>query len=296
VSYPVISVVTPSFNQGGFIRETIRSILDQNYPALEYIVVDGGSTDGSVDIIKDYSERLTYWVSEPDRGHGHALNKGFAKTSGEIMSWLNSDDKYLPWTFEVVAEIFSSFPEVNWIVGTNAGWDDKGRLAGAQCVYKNVYDFLLGNFAWIQQESVFWRRSLWERVGGSINEDYRLMVDGELWCRFFLADKLYAVDSIIGGYRRHSNNRGAKHQGECIAEMNRATEWLKSQCDQATLDNTRILENILTLKRNPQPRQMPLPPETLREFSSACEKAAYDRITYLNGRWEKSKVKFYACV
>lgn len=295
MSYATISVVTPSLNQGKFIREAIRSVLDQNYPALEYIVVDGGSTDGSVEIIKEYSHRLKFWVSEPDRGHGPALNKGFAKTTGEIMSWLNSDDKYLPWTFEVVSEVFASFPEVNWIVGTNAGWDDKGRLTGAQCVYKNVYDFLLGNYAWIQQESVFWRRSLWERVGGAINEDYQFMVDGELWCRFFLHDKLYAVDSIISGYRRHGDNRAAKYQQECIAEMNQAIAWMRDRCEQPVLDNARVLQNLLALRRNPQPRQATVPPEAMREFSSACDKAAYDRITYINGRWQKSKVRFFAC-
>src|SRR5215469_5586779 len=98
-SLPKISIVTPSFNQAEFLEETIRSVLDQNYPNLEYVVVDGGSTDGSVDIIKKYAHRLAWWVSEPDDGQYAAINKGFKHSSGEIMAWINSDDKYLPWTF-----------------------------------------------------------------------------------------------------------------------------------------------------------------------------------------------------
>ena len=109
---PRISVVTPSFNQSAFLEETLRSVLDQGYPNLEYIVIDGGSTDASADIIRKHAGRITCWVSEKDQGQYDAINKGFARSTGEIMAWLNSDDKYLPWTFSVVGEIFASRPEV----------------------------------------------------------------------------------------------------------------------------------------------------------------------------------------
>ena len=109
---PRISVVTPSFNQGAFLEETLRSVLDQGYPNLEYFVIDGGSTDASVDIIRNYASRLTYWVSESDQGQYDAINKGFARSMGEIMAWLNSDDKYLPWTFSIAGEISATRPEV----------------------------------------------------------------------------------------------------------------------------------------------------------------------------------------
>ena len=127
--------------------------------------------------------------------------KDFKKTTGEVIAWINSDDKYMPWTFEVVSEIFSSLPHVTWIVGTNGWWDSKGRLTDTRIVHKNVYDFLLGRFDWIQQESVFWRRSLWERSGATINSSYDLMVDGDLWCKSFLKDDLYHVRCVFGGYR-----------------------------------------------------------------------------------------------
>jgi glycosyltransferase involved in cell wall biosynthesis len=291
---PTISVVTPSFNQARFVRDTIESVLSQDYPNLEYVVIDGGSTDGSADIIREYASHLSYWTSEPDRGHGHALNKGFARTTGEIMAWVNSDDKYLPWTFEVVAEIFSAFPDVNWITGTQAWWDEKGRLTAAQPVYKNIYDFLLGNFGWIQQESVFWRRSLWERAGGKISEDYRLMVDGELWCRFFQADRLYTADAVIGGYRMYGENRASTHRDACIVEMNQAIAELKSRCTPAILKNSEALQRLLTIRRNPEMRKA-LAPDIAQEINRACEEAAYDRLTYTGGRWQLSKVRFSAC-
>ncbi len=106
---PKLSIVTPSFNQATYLEETIRSVLNQPSEDLEYVIIDGGSSDGSADIIRKYSNRLAYWESTADRGHAHAINKGFARTSGEIMAWINSDDKYTPWAFDVVMQVFSNF-------------------------------------------------------------------------------------------------------------------------------------------------------------------------------------------
>ena len=142
MNYPKISIVTPSFNQAPYIEETLQSVLGQNYPNLEYVVIDGGSADGSVDIIKKYEDQLHYFVSEKDFGHGHAINKGFAKTSGEIMAWINSDDKYMPWAFNVVAEIFKKFPEVDWIIGYNGIWNSQGVMTHAYRRPKNICEFL----------------------------------------------------------------------------------------------------------------------------------------------------------
>ena len=175
---PKISVITPSYNQGKFIAKTIESVVNQHYPNLEYIVVDGNSTDNSSEVIKSYEDKISYWVSEPDKGHGNALNKGFAQSSGEIMAWINSDDLYMPWTLRTVAEVFTAYPEVDWIVGISS-FIRNGGIFNIDRVYKNIYDYLIGDFQWIQQESVFWRRSLWDKAGGHINEDMKLMVDGE---------------------------------------------------------------------------------------------------------------------
>ena len=226
---PKISIVTPSFNQAAFVEQTITSVVSQCYDNLEYVVIDGGSTDGSDTIIRKHLHHLHYYVSEPDSGHGNAINKGFRHTTGEIMAWLNSDDKYLPWTLQTVAEIFDAYPDINWITGTQGFWNSNGALICTNTVYKNAADFLVGNYGWIQQESVFWRRSLWERAGGYVDENYRFMIDGELWCRFFALDRLWHVGCILSCYRIHPNNRAKHFRQECLTEMNRAIDTMRTK-------------------------------------------------------------------
>ncbi|NVO00781.1 MAG: glycosyltransferase, partial [Geobacteraceae bacterium] len=151
---PKITIVTPSYNQGRFLEKTILSVLDQGYPNLEYIVIDGGSTDESVEIIKKYADRLTYWVSEPDRGQSHAINKGFERATGEIFGWLNSDDWYHPGALQAVAEAFAANPDVGAVVGAGEMVDEEGK----QLIYKSTtkvdLDFL---YHWL--DDFFWQPS-----------------------------------------------------------------------------------------------------------------------------------------
>lgn len=239
-----ISIVTPSFNQAEFLEDAIQSVVNQGYPNLEYVIIDGGSSDSSVEIIKKYEKDVTFWVSEKDEGHGHALNKGFAQTSGEIMAWINSDDKYLPWTFEVVNTIFEQFPHVMWIMGLSSLWNRQGAMTQSIRTPKNIYDFLLGNYKWIQQESVFWRRELWDKSGGFINQDYKLMIDCELWTRFFLYEELYTVDCILGGFRKHSTNRSTQFQSQCTSEITNAISSMKEHCSDEVLSTYEKLERL----------------------------------------------------
>jgi glycosyltransferase involved in cell wall biosynthesis len=292
--WPRISIVTPSYNQGQFIEGTIRSILLQGYPDLEYVIVDGGSNDVSPAIIERYSDHLHWWTSEKDAGHGNALNKGFERTTGEIMCWLNSDDMYLPWTFRIVAEIFESFPEVNWIVGFNAWWSEHGALTNAARVPKNVYDYLLGNYAWVQQESVFWRRSLWARAGARISEDHRLMVDGELWSRFFLLDRLYTVDCILSGYRVHTTNRAIQNLAECQYEMETIIDQMRSNCGEEILRLSKIFRWIRWVKRLPVIKRFPIEKVIRLGLSKVYMKAEYPLLVYQYGGWEKSRLPFSA--
>src|SRR4051812_23755335 len=127
VDWPMLSIVTPSFNQEQFLEDTIRSVLDQDYPRLEYIVLDGGSTDRSVEVIRKYGGRLAYWASAPDAGQYAAVNAGFARASGDIFAWINASDKYLPWAFNVVGEIFATHPEIEWLTSLfPLVWDAAG--------------------------------------------------------------------------------------------------------------------------------------------------------------------------
>jgi glycosyltransferase involved in cell wall biosynthesis len=210
---PRISVVTPSFQQAAFVEATLRSVVDQEYEGLEYVVIDGGSTDGSVEIIKRYEKHLAYWVSEPDNGHAHALNKGFARTSGDIMCWINSSDLHYPWTLQTVADVFASLPEVEWVMGMPSQFSTRGGPKSVGQSSMNVYDFLAGNYRWIQQESVFWRRSLWERAGGELNDRLVCAADFDLWLRFLRLAPLCHVGTLLAGFRVHDNRLGEVGNG-----------------------------------------------------------------------------------
>jgi hypothetical protein len=226
---PTISIVTPSYNQAQFLEDTIQSVLGQGYRNLEHVVIDGGSTDGSVDIIRRYADRLKYWASEPDAGQYDAINKGFAHTTGEIMAWLNSDDKYTPWSFSIVGEIFASFPEVEWITTVQPlGWNVRGQAIHVDFSggFSRPSFFKGGNFPsegsygrrWIQQESTFWRRSLWERAGARVESALHLAADFELWARFYQHANLYGVLAPLGGFRAHGNQKSVFHANEYMAE------------------------------------------------------------------------------
>lgn len=229
---PTISIVTPSYNQAQFLEETMQSVLTQGYPRLEYVVIDGGSSDGSVETIRKYADRLTYWVTEPDRGQYDAINKGFAHTTGEIMAWLNSDDKYTPRAFSVVADIFSTYPEVEWITSVHpVSWNERGQAVAVDFTggFSRQSFFKGGNFPgkgsygrrWIQQESTFWRRSLWERAGGGLDTSLQLAADFELWARFFRQADLYGVSALLGGFRAHGNQLSVHRRAQYMAEAER---------------------------------------------------------------------------
>lgn len=213
---PKITIVTPSFNQGKYLEETICSVLDQGYPNLEYIVIDGGSTDDSVSIIRKYETQLAYWISEKDNGLYDALQKGFARSTGQIMAWINADDMYHYKCLFTVADIFGKFQDVNWLMGTNTFFDQAGRaflyddLPYGQRWSKLRMQLFDGRF--IQQESVFWQRELWERAGSYIDPNYSLAADFELWMRFMRYEKLYTTSYMLAGFRFRTENQKSYEQ------------------------------------------------------------------------------------
>jgi glycosyltransferase involved in cell wall biosynthesis len=208
MNYPKISIVTPNFNGEVYLEQTIQSVLSQKYPNLEYIIVDGGSSDNSISIIKKYESQLAYWVSEPDKGLYNAIQKGFDQSTGDIMAWINSDDLYHPKAFFTVAEIFGKFNEVNWLQGIPSVFDEMGRTVDVSGVKRwSKLNYYLGDFEWIQQESVFWRRSLWKKAGGTIDAEMKYAGDLELWLRFFRYEKLYVTRALLGGFRQRSQGQ-----------------------------------------------------------------------------------------
>jgi hypothetical protein len=216
VAWPRISLVTPVFNSAKYIERTIQSVLAQNYPNLEYIIVDGGSTDGTIDIIRQYQDRLTGWISEPDHGMYDALNKGFARTTGEIMGWISATDLYHVGGLAVVGSVFTDLPKVEWITGRTTIFNEAGMTTVVlDTPHWSRFRFLAGANRYIQQESTFWRRSLWQRAGSRVDDSRRYAADFELWVRFFRYAQLHPVDALIGGFRVHGDSLGLQELDRC---------------------------------------------------------------------------------
>jgi glycosyltransferase involved in cell wall biosynthesis len=227
--WPRITIVTPSFNQGRFIESTIRGILLQGYPNLEYIVVDGGSTDETIETIRKYEPWITHWVSEPDQGMYDALNKGFGRGTGDIMAWSPTGDLYKPGALWIVAGIFRQFAQIEWLT---SAYKVKCNEAGEEnACYKidgfNRTAFRRGRYFPggtpyakfnIQQQSTFWRRSLWQKSGGKVDDSFRSAGDFELWTRFYSFADLYAVNAPIGIFRTHQGQDSVHFEERSLRE------------------------------------------------------------------------------
>lgn len=200
--WPKISIVTPIFNQVNYLEKTILSVITQDYPNLEYIIIDGGSTDGSVEIIKKYSDQLAYWSSEPDNGMYYALQKGFEFSTGEIMGWINADDLLHKKSLFTIAEVFRISDKIKWITGLPTTIDKTDRIVSLLNVRKwSRFNYLQKDFDVIQQESTYWKRELWLQAGSCLNLEFKYAGDLELWARFFKYEKLYSITAPIGCFR-----------------------------------------------------------------------------------------------
>ena len=220
---PSICLVTPCYNHADFVGDTIESVLSQGYPKLEYIVINDGSTDESEAVISRYADQLHHWETWPGYrpGPAGAINRGFSFSSGEIMGWLNSDDLLIPKSLFVVAEVFARFPQVEWLTGVATTIDSNGRYIRSRKYRKNMYDYLVGDWAVIQQESTFWRRSLWEVAGAGLDASLAVAHDSELWCRLFQYAEHYHMDCPLGVYRKvpQSTSIGRAHEFSQVTQQ-----------------------------------------------------------------------------
>ncbi|MCZ2145175.1 MAG: glycosyltransferase [Anaerolineales bacterium] len=216
--FPRVTIVTPSFNQAAYLPETMRSVLEQDYPNLEYIVMDGGSEDGSAAIIRGFSERLAYWQSQPDQGQTDAINQGFARASGEILAWLNSDDLLFPGAVRAAVRQLQAHPEAGMVYGDalliNAAGKKIGNFPAAQTDYKK----LRRGYVHIPQQAAFFRADLWRQVG-PLDPTFYFAMDYDLWVRLAAKAPLVYVPELWAAFRLHGDAKSIAADDRCWPEM-----------------------------------------------------------------------------
>ena len=215
---PAISIVTPSYEQGRYLERTLYSVLNQNYPRLEYVVQDGDSSDETREVLSHFDGSLSHWACEPDDGQADAINRGFAHTSGEIMAYLNSDDLLLPGSLAYVARYFAAHPRVDAVYGHRILIDEHDRQIGVWMLPRHD-DRTLTFADYIPQETLFWRRELWERAGGRIDTSFKFAIDWDLLLRFREAGaRMVRLHRFLGAFRVHDEQKTGRQQRLCEAE------------------------------------------------------------------------------
>ena len=217
---PLVTIVTPSFNQAPYLETTIRSVLEQDYPNIEYIVMDGGSNDGSAEIIKRYADRLAYWESEKDKGQTDAINKGFARSHGEILAWLNSDDVLYPHAVREAVSYLTEHPECGLVYGDSDFIDAKGNVIGRFNAKQTDYKKLTEGYVHIPQQASFWRADLWKQVG-PLDDTIYFAMDYDLWLRLA---KISEVKYLSGhepwaAFRLHADAKTIAEDDRCWPDM-----------------------------------------------------------------------------
>ena len=245
--FPKVSVITPSFNQGKYLREAPQSVVDQRYPELELIVIDGGSTDDSVAVIESFADSIHYWVSEKDDGQSHAINKGFEKATGDIICWLNSDDVFLPGALNAVAYFFEKNPDWRWLSAPSP------KFGESQHVLDGIYEPPKKKLEWllhcpISQPSTFWRRSLYDKHGG-LDQEFHFALDYEYWIRFiFGEEELHFINRPLSAYRLHDVSKTVAQSEMFRGEEMRIREKYKDKMSPSEWDRlTRLLARTVDM-------------------------------------------------
>ena len=230
---PLVSIITPSYNQVRYLEDTIQSVIQQDYPNVEYIVIDGGSSDGSLEVIEKYQDNLAWWVSEPDQGQADAINKGFRKAKGDIIAWLNSDDLYLPGAISSAVELFQKNPLSGVIYGDAVSADADGRLLN-ELRFKSwgTLEFLQFNI--ICQPAVFMKSSFVEKVG-YLDPTYHFFLDHHLWIRLSVETEFVHHPEIWAVSRYHQDAKNVTLASESGAEVIRIMDWAEKTPDLAAI-------------------------------------------------------------
>lgn len=248
--YPKISIVTQCYNREDVVAETIESVLSQNYPNLEYIVIDDGSTDNSWEIIQKYRDKLAY-VERLEGGRDTpvpAINYGFTKATGEILGWISSKNILMPKSLFTIAQVFSDLPDVEWVTGIGTILDSEGKIISVIPVRKDLYEHLVGTQSNIQAESTYWRRSLWEKAGSKFNES-AVSFDVNLWCtKFFLTAKLYHLNTLIGAYCKSPTAFSTRNRTTSLNHINNTRLELRHRASKKELVYAEIFRIIRYLK------------------------------------------------
>jgi glycosyltransferase involved in cell wall biosynthesis len=215
---PLVSIITPSFNQARYIEATIRSVLTQDYPRLEYIIVDGGSTDGTVDIINKYKSRVAWWVSEKDKGQTDAINKGFARATGEILAWINSDDTYEPGAVAAAVKYLQAHPEVGMVYGDCNFINEGGMVIGKFNSAQTNHSLIRQGYVHIPQQTMFFRADLWKQVG-PLDPSFYFAMDYDLWTRISALAEIKYVPQTWANFRLHTSGKTIMADDRCWPEM-----------------------------------------------------------------------------
>jgi glycosyltransferase involved in cell wall biosynthesis len=216
---PLVSIVTASFNQARYLEATINSVLGQEYPRIEYIIVDGGSTDGSVDVIKKYADKLAWWVSEKDKGQTDAINKGFNRATGEILAWINSDDTYNPGAISQAVKYLLENPEVGLVYADCNFIDEEDRIIGKFNSAQTDLRKLREGYVHIPQQTMFFRAKYWKELG-PLDPSFYFAMDYDLWTRIAArAPFKYLAGKTWANFRLHTSGKTVAADDRCWPEM-----------------------------------------------------------------------------